>query len=809
MSALGKVVRSGVGRRRVQSFVMALTTLAAVTSSVLSLGLLTVVQAPFDHAFAARNAAHLAIQFDGTKATSAQAAATAKVAGVTESAGPYPITTNLTATVGPDCTERLGPNLPFAGTEAPPASIAARPDLAHSPMDQLVLDDGRWPRSASEIVLTNWPYDCRGKSVVFSGLPGKPAFTVVGIANSLTTTATGFTTLDGFARLTAAGAKADSQMLYRFAQAGTDAEIAADKQAVAATVPAGSIEGARSYLAERTRATGNAKAFVPFLIVFGILGLFLSILIIAIVVSGAVVSAIRRIGILKALGFTPAQVARAYMAQALIPATFGVVAGTVLGNLLSIPVLSDTSHEVGAAGTSLPIWVSILVPVGTLVIVGITAMVPALRAGRLPAAQTLVVGRAPKAERGRAAQRLASRLPLPRPMSLGLALPFARPARAALVGGAVLFGAVSATFAMGLETSFAHFQDKRTGGFGAGSVIVRPGDAEQSGPGGAPGPGPGMLDANDPRTKHLDAAKVAAAIASVPGTRATFGWGDSGSTVIGTPAMTEVDTIYGDPSWTGLEVVSGRWYSAPGEGVVSDRLASAAAIHVGDTVTVVQQGRSMPLRIVGIDFDTHDGSNIVAADAASFTAAGLTPRIDQFNVQLAPGTDGPTWAATANAALHRLDASVDHNAGGHASDVVIVMSTLVATLTLMLVVVSALGVLNTVVQDTRERIHDLGIFKALGMTPRQTVTMVMTSVALSGLVAGLIGVPIGAALERMTLNPMQNAVGMHLPPSVTHSYTASLVLPLLAGGIVIALLGALLPAGWAARSRTATALRTE
>ena len=131
------------------------------------------------------------------------------------------------------------------------------------------------------------------------------------------------------------------------------------------------------------------------------------------------------------------------------------------------------------------------------------------------------------------------------------------------------------------------------------------------------------------------------------------------------------------------------------------------------------------------------------------------------------------------------------------------MSALVATLSLMLLVVAALGVLNTVVQDTRERIHDLGIFKALGMTPRQTVTMVLTSVALTGLVAGLIGVPIGAAVERATMTPMGNAVGMHLPPSVTNTYSPGLVLPLLAGGIVIALLGALLPAGWAAQSRTA------
>jgi putative ABC transport system permease protein len=304
---------------------------------------------------------------------------------------------------------------------------------------------------------------------------------------------------------------------------------------------------------------------------------------------------------------------------------------------------------------------------------------------------------------------------------------------------------------------------------------------------------------------------VSAALASVPGTKAAFGWGDSGATVVGAPTgdLTQVDTVSGDLSWTGLEMISGRWYSAPGEAVVSDRLASEMGTRVGDTVTVVQGAKPLALKVVGIDFDTHDGGRSVVVDAATFSAAGLTPHTDQFNVELAPNVSGPDWAASATAALSPLNASVDQNPAARKSDVVLTMSALVATLTLMMIAVAALGVLNTVVQDTRERIHDLGIFKALGMTPRQTLAMVMTSVALTGLVAGVIGVPVGAAVERATLTPMGNAVGMHLPPSVTHTYSAGLVLPLLAGGILIALLGALLPAGWAARSRTATALRTE
>ncbi|MFF0521315.1 ABC transporter permease [Actinomadura nitritigenes] len=781
---------------------MALTTFAAVTSSVLSLGLLAVVQAPFEHAFSARDGAHLAVQFDGSKVTAAQATGTAHAAGVTEAAGPYPIAAALDTTVGTDC-----PKKDLAGRDIGPVTVTTRPDLGGtSGMDQLVLTRGRWPTGPGEIALPGQRYAtvCFGGSVVFSSLPGKPSFKVVGFGGSVTDSATAFATAGGFARLTAAGAKPDEQMLYRFAKAGTAADIATGKQAVAAAAPAGAVEGGQSYLTAEQQATGNAKAYVPFLVAFGILGLFLSVLIISIVVSGAVASGIRRIGILKSLGFTPSQVARAYTAQAMIPATLGVVLGTVFGNLLAVPVLGGATEQFGAASATIPLWVSAVVPLGTLLIVGVTASVPALRAGRMPVVRALVVGRAPKAGGGRTAQRLASRLPLPRAMSLGLAQPFARPSRAVLVGAAVLFGVVSATFAVGLETGFNKYLDTSTSGFSVASKIVIP-TADVGVPWGRYGP-------NDPRHPYLDAAKVAAALAKTPGTKAAFGWGESGATMVGGPSggePTKVYTVTGDFSWTKLELLSGRWYSAPGEAVVGDKLATAVGIHVGDDVTVVQQNKRLSLKVVGINFNTNAGDYTVMTDAATFTAAGLPPHIDQFNVELASNVNGSDWSTSATAALTPLNASVQPNSDGGKNIIVITMGALVATLTLMLVAVAALGVLSMVVQDTRDRVHDLGVFKALGMTPKQTMAMVLTSVSLTGLIAGLIGVPIGVAVERAMLTPMGNAIGRHLPPSVSHTYTAGLLVPLLAGGIVIALLGALPPAGWAARTRTATALRTE
>jgi putative ABC transport system permease protein len=134
---------------------------------------------------------------------------------------------------------------------------------------------------------------------------------------------------------------------------------------------------------------------------------------------------------------------------------------------------------------------------------------------------------------------------------------------------------------------------------------------------------------------------------------------------------------------------------------------------------------------------------------------------------------------------------------------------LVGTLTLVIALVAALGVLNTVVPQTRERVHDLGLFKTVGMTPRQTITMVVSTVAGTGLVAGLASIPAGVTLHRDVLPVMGHAVqtrpaghGARRVPGVGAGLARAV-------GLAIAVAGALAPAGWPARARTAAALRAE
>src|SRR5688572_24530290 len=72
MSALSRVVRSGVGRRRVQTVVIGLVVMLAVTAAVLGGSLMLASSSPFDRAFAQQRGAHLTAQFDATKVTASQ-----------------------------------------------------------------------------------------------------------------------------------------------------------------------------------------------------------------------------------------------------------------------------------------------------------------------------------------------------------------------------------------------------------------------------------------------------------------------------------------------------------------------------------------------------------------------------------------------------------------------------------------------------------------------------------------------------------------------------------------------------------------
>ncbi|MES5819941.1 FtsX-like permease family protein [Streptomyces sp. RG80] len=785
MSALSQVVRSGVGRRRVQTIVIALATMMAVASAVVAGSLMVASNAPFDHAFARQNGAHLTTEFDPAKVSTAQLRATGRLDDVTATAGPYPATT-----IRPVDDE---------GRQMPTMTLVGRSD-PDTDVDRLELQSGRWATKPGEIVLSagfEGPALALGSRLKTSDTTGSPTLTVVGFALSVGKTAAAWSTPAQVTALDSKDTPVTSQMLYRFENADTKGDIAAARKKLTAAVPSGGLLGTQSYLDTKRAADQNAAPTIPFLIAFGVLGIVMSVIIVGSVISGAVGTSLRRIGILKAIGFTPREVVRAYVAQALVPAAVGIALGVVLGNLMALPLLEDTETIYGSASLSVAWWVDVLVVGATLFVVGVAALVPALRAGRLRTVEAIAVGRAPRTGRGQWAHRAAGRLPLPRAVTYGLASPFAHPVRTLAMVLAVSFGTVAATFALGLvsslnEVSAALDPESRTdvSVFGGGPTIAK---------------GEHVPAENTPRPAPADPAKLKAAIEAQQGTASYYGMTQEEGTVAGVSGTVHANLYEGDSSPGAYEMISGHWIDGPGQIVVPSRFLDVTGTEIGDTVRVTTGADTAALRIVGEAFETSDDNLEVYADLADFPHAEAR----MFNVEVKDGVSASEYAETLAAAVRPLGGEAFANSPSEQDNLLILLNTMAALLSLMLVSVAGLGVLNSVVLDTRERVHDLGVCKALGMSPRQTVSMVLASVAGIGLLGGLVGVPSGFALHGLVLPKMGEAAGTGLPASVLDVYNAPELALLGLAGVVIALLGALLPAGWAARARTATALRTE
>ncbi len=87
--------------------------------------------------------------------------------------------------------------------------------------------------------------------------------------------------------------------------------------------------------------------------------------------------------------------------------------------------------------------------------------------------------------------------------------------------------------------------------------------------------------------------------------------------------------------------------------------------------------------------------------------------------------------------------------------------------------------------------------------------MVMCWVAGPAAAAAAIAIPVGMVLRTATADAMARAACTGLPASFQAVYRPAEVVLLALSGLVIGAAGALLPASWAARSRTAAALRAE
>jgi putative ABC transport system permease protein len=779
MSWLGPIrtATGGMRRHKVQAGVIGMVLLIATASATLGFALLAASNAPFRAAFAGQHGAHATISADPARASTTRLDQTRSLPGVTAAAGPFTVATVQTDQGGQPWGQFI---------------LAGRP-AAGSPVDNLVLDGGHWADGPGQMVVDGGPgggIDL-GTTFTVTGVKGSPVLTVVGFANSITNTADGWVTPAEATLLQHAGAPASTQMLYRFASAGNYAQVRADVAEVTRALPAGAVTDYGSWLSSENQATGNGAIMEPFVVAFALIGLIMAVLIVGNVISGAVVAQYHRIGVLKSLGLTPAQVVVAYLSRVGWPALGGCLAGVVAGNLLAQPVLKQSSEAYGVGSQSVPWWASVAAPLGMLALTALAALGPALRAGRLSAAQAIAAGRAPRAGRGYTAHRLAARLRLPRPVGLGLAAPFARPARTVVALAAVAFGATAVIFAFGLSSSLDRAAASQSL---SGTVPVR---VEWVGK----GPGPQQIP-----SAAQDAA-VTAALRAQPGTAHEVALYSNEVKVGGIAGNVNAQAFAGDASWTGFGIIAGHWYDAPGEVDVNTAFLDQSGLSVGDTVLVNTGTTTVTVRIAGEVFRP-SSEPFMYGSTQTLTGVGTAENLQEYYIGLRPGTSTSGYIEAVNAGLGSNSpylATTQHGGGKFYS----IASALISLLALMVAVAAGLGVLNTVLMTTRDRVHDLGIFKALGMRPGQVLVMVVCWITGPAVLAAVIAAPAAVLLNDGTVRAMAGTAHTGIPPSFTQVFPPARLALLSLAALVIAIAGAMAPASWAARARAAVALRAE
>lgn len=775
MNAVWRVARAAVRRRRLQTIVIGVVVGVSTATIVLALGLLSSASAPFDRAHAQQNGAHLVAAFDGSAVSDDQLSRAADRPGVEAVAGPFGQLILDTSAGG---TWQLGPALTTVGRADP-----------GGPVDRLDVWQGRWATAPGEIVLNSPPGDsgpmALGARVT---IPGRPALTVVGFAYSVSRSADAWVTPGQLADLKPTA----SQLLYRFTHA---ADMTSNQAAVTAGLPSDALLGARTHLALKEKVVAESAVYIPFLIVFGVLGLTVAVLIVANVISGAVVAGYRHIGVLKALGFTPNQVMAVYLVMVMVPSVIGCVLGTVVGNLVARPMLSDAFEGFGGGPVGIELWVDAVALLGMPVVVVMVALLSALRARGLSAAEAVSAGSAPRVGRALLVQRWLSGTRLPRSVSLGLGVPFARPARSALTLAAVSLGVMTVTLAIGVTMSVTAYQN-----------AVRPSHedrielvAEGSGPGPKRPVPPGERAAGPPK---LSDAEDEALLRSLPGTVRVAAVSRQEIVVVGGQSV--MVRFYRGDDKLGPTVLKGHWPDGPGQVAVPSRFLNERGLRLGDTVTLEANGKRARSRIVGVVLTNPAGEIYSNWETLGLLAPGT--RADSYQVELEPGTDKQAYVDAVMAGEPGLRALPPRD--GSSSMAVVIIST-ATLLTLVLGAVAALGVFNTVVLNARERRRDLGMLKSIGMTPRQVTLMMVTSMGALGSVGGLLGLPLGVMAHQLIAPAMMRAGQVDVLDLVTDVYRTPMLTLLAVSGIAIAVLGAVIPARAAARTTIAEVLHNE
>ena len=213
----------------------------------------------------------------------------------------------------------------------------------------------------------------------------------------------------------------------------------------------------------------------------------------------------------------------------------------------------------------------------------------------------------------------------------------------------------------------------------------------------------------------------------------------------------------GDPAAAAYWIADGRSLRSPGEAIVGYGFMERFDVGVGDRIEFTVGTAPINVEVLGWYRDTEDSGEIVRYRFEDLAAAepGIAP--DVYRVTLTPGSD----AVGVGAALaERIgpDARVEVLDTGRADIEPLMM--VLRSIAAVLFLTAGINLLSTLLTSSRESARRTGVELSIGFTPRQLIGQGAVAGTVLGLVAAVIGVPLGLLVFRVLADAVSTGIGV-------------------------------------------------
>jgi putative ABC transport system permease protein len=749
LRAGARVIRADLLSRRGASVLTGLVIAVAAGALLLTLHIRAALDEPFDDLFRATNAPHVI-----AAGPPSAVERVGEAPGVARADAPRPMA-DVPAEIGP--------------TETRIAVVATPPSGG---MDRPLLLSGRMPERPGEVALHDGLADFHGLAPGARITAGGVDLRVVGLAVSTQPRAGGWAVPQQVAALGGPDLVAVALRLRE--------PSAADSFAAAAARRAGPDVRVGDWQSARDDFTEDTRRLLVILQSSTLLALLAAGFTLATSIGGRVIGERRRIGLLRAAGMTPGGVTGLLVAHYAVVAAIAAPLGLAAGVLVAPGLLDDTTRAVGMPGAPAP--GAALIAGTFVVVVGLVAVataLPAWRAGRLAPVEALALGRGTAATRASRIALVARRLRLPVVVALGARDAFSRPARALLTLSSLTLAAMLVVTAMAFEATMDRLE-------GDPALRAQPWDLQVE-------------------TAALAPARVDELIRDRPEVAAVARIYDP--RLISADGRVELTgrIVDGPASEFPFATPEGRGALRPGEATLGRGALDALGAEIGDRIRLEASGQPFSVRVVGRHVEPDDDGEVAVIPVTALPGDALRRDVDlpSWAIRLRDGAEPQAVAAALErAAGGRLSAEhPNESLAREAAD----MRPVVYGLTALLLVIAGVNLLTTLLLGIRERRREVAVFGAVGATPRQVGGTVIAGGALLALIGALAGMPLGAAVFRVSIEATDPADG----PDVLAMPGVGWVL--LAVPLALAVTAAVssLAARQAARMPVAGALRAE